>query len=73
MVVNSLAVKRRLDKLLMTMSLHRLDQTKYRNRGDAAGVERCERTLEFDRRRIREYCAVHDLELPRDVPFEGAE
>ena len=72
MVVNSLAVKRRLDKLLMTMSLHRLDQTKYRNRGDAAGVERCERALEFDRRRIREYCAVHDLELPHDVPPESA-
>ena len=65
--------KRRLDKLLMRMSLHRLDQTKYRNRGEAAGVERCEQALEFDRRCIREYCAEHDLELPRDVPFEGAE
>ncbi len=48
MVVNSLAVKRRLDKLLMTMSLHRLDQTKYRNRGDAAGVERCDGLLKLD-------------------------
>ena len=73
MAVNKQAAKRRLDRLLMNLHGHRRDLEAYRNRGDAAGVERCERALEFYRRHIREYCVEHDLELPHDVPDEGAE
>ena len=62
-----------LEDLLMTMSRHRSHLTAYRNKGDAAGVARCERLLKLDYSRIREHCAEHDLELPDDVPSEGVE
>lgn len=42
-------------------------------KGDAAGVERCKRELKIDHARIRAHCAKHGLELPHDVPPEGAE
>jgi hypothetical protein len=65
--------KLKLEDLLMTMSAHRNALAAYRNKGDAAGVERCERRLEFTCLRIRNHCAKNDLELPHDVPSAGAE
>ncbi len=73
MVDDMRAAKRELKDMLMLMSSHRNDLAAYLNRGDAFGVERCERVLKIDHTRIREYCAKHDLELPRDVPPAGAE
>ena len=73
MAVDKWAAKRRLDRLLMNLHGHQSDLEAYRKRGDAAWVERCERILKLDRRHIREYCAEHDLELPRDVPSEDEE
>jgi hypothetical protein len=57
------------------MGLHgpRRDLEAYRKKGDAFGVTRCERLLKANYSLIREYCARHDLELPGDVPSEGAE
>ena len=65
--------KRRLEDLLISMSETRSHLEAYRKKGDAAGVERCERALEFDYARIRKHCAKHNLELPHDVPSEDAE
>ncbi len=62
-----------LEELLMTMSRHRNALAAYRDKGNAAGVARCERALKIDHSRIREHCAEHDLELPHDVPSEGTE
>jgi len=45
----------------------------YREKGDAVGVARCETLVKTEERRIREHCADHGLELPHDVPSEGAE
>ena len=73
MAVDKRAAKRELKDMLMLMSSHRNDLAAYLNRGDAFGVERCERVLKIDHKRIREYCAKHGLELPHDVPDEGAE
>ncbi len=64
--------KRKLEEMLTAMSGHRSDLAAYRNKGDAFGVARCERLLEFDYARIREHCAEYDLELPHDVPPEDA-
>jgi hypothetical protein len=64
--------KWRLEDLLITMSRHRRHLTVYRNKGDAAGVARCERVLETEYSNIREHCAEYDLELPHDVPPEDA-
>ncbi len=64
--------KLKLDDLLMTLSGDRRYLKVCRNKGDAAGVKRCELSLEFDYARIRKHCAKHDLELPHNVPFEGA-
>ncbi len=65
--------ERKLESMLMLMSSHRNDLAAYLNRGDAFGVERCERVLKIDHKRIREYCAKHGLDVPHDVPDEGAE
>ncbi len=65
--------KRKLEDLLTVMGWHRSDLAAYRNKVGAARVARCERLLEFDYARIRKHCARHDLELPHDVPSEGAE
>ena len=65
--------KRKLENLLMAMSRYRNALAAYRNKGDAAGEERYERALEFTCLRIRAHCAKNDLELPHDVPSEGAE
>ena len=63
---------RHLEEMLMAMNNHRNDRTEYGDNGNAAGVERCDRALKYNYARIRSHCARHDLELPRDVPFEGA-
>ncbi len=67
------AAIRKLEDLLMAMSLHRRSLEAYRNKGDAAGVERCEWLLKYDYSLIRKHCIEHGLELPHDVPSEGAE
>jgi len=67
------AAKRRLEDLLMAMGRHRRDREAYRKKGDAAGEERCDRVLKINDSLIRSHCAKHDLELPHDVPPEGAE
>ena len=73
MVVNRKAVKRKLGDLLAYLHGHRSAREIYRKRGYAAGVERCERLLKLDYSRIRKHCAEYGLELPHDVPDEGAE
>ncbi len=63
---------RKLEDLLTAVSWHRTVREAYRNEGGTAGVERCELLLKLDYALIRSYCAEHDLELPHDVPSEGA-
>ena len=72
MAVDKRATKRELEEMLM--SRHRLvrDLEAYREKGDAAGVARCERLVKAEERRIREHCADHGLDLPRDVSPEDA-
>ena len=72
MAVDKRVAKRKLEDLLMEMSWHRRYLKEYRNRGDAIGVTRCELLLKFNYSDIRKHCAEHDLELPHDVPDEGA-
>ena len=62
--------KRELQEMLMYVHRHRRDLAAYHNKGDAAGVERCERALKIAHSLIRSHCAKHDLELPNDVPSE---
>jgi hypothetical protein len=64
--------ERKLEDLLMTMGRHRNALAAYRNKGNAAGVARCERALELSSLRIRTHCAKYGLELPHDMPDEGA-
>ena len=64
--------KRKLEEMLMVVSKLRRDLEEYRNKGDVSGVALCERWLKHNHSRIREHCAEHDLERPRDVPPEGA-
>ncbi len=64
--------KRKLEDLLTVMGWHRNDLAAYRNKGGATSVARVERLLEFDYARIRTHCGKHHLELPHDVPPEGA-
>ncbi len=73
MATDKRAAKRRLEELLMAMSSRRDDLAAYRNKGDAAGVARCERALKLNYSLIRAHCAKHDLKRPYDVPSEGAE
>ena len=73
MATDKRAAKRKLEELLMEMSRHRSAQETYRNEGDAAGVARCKQILKLDYAGIGKHCARHDLELPHDVPSEGAE
>ncbi len=68
-----LEAKRHLEEMLMAMNNHRNDRAAYSDSGNAAGEERCERALKYNYARIRSHCARHDLELPHDVPSEGAE
>ncbi len=65
--------ERGLQELLTMVGWHRNDQAAYRDKGDTAGVERCEWLLKLDYAHIREHCAEHGLELPHDVPDEGIE
>ncbi len=67
------AAKRKLKDLLTVMGWHRSDLAAYRNKGDAAGVARCKLALKLNYALIRSHCTEHDLELPHDVPSEGAE
>ena len=73
MADNKRVAERKLENLLMEMSRRRNALEAYRDKGDASGVERCERALEFNYLRIRKHCAKNDLELPHDVPSEGEE
>ncbi len=63
--------KGELEEKLMVVSKYRSYLEAYRNRGDTSGVARCERLLDLHYSRIREHCAEHGLELPRDVPPVG--
>ncbi len=62
---------RKLEELLMALGGDRRYLKAYRDKGDAAGVERCEQLLKAYHSRIREHCAEHDLDLPHDVPPEA--
>lgn len=70
MAVDKRAAKQKLEEMLMAMSGHRSDRAAYSDKGDASGVARCERALEFNYSRIRKHCTRNDLELPHDVPSE---
>ncbi len=72
MADDKLVAKRRLKERLMAMNSRQDDLVTYRNKGDAAGVTRCERALKLNYSLIRAHCAKHDLELPHDVPPEDA-
>jgi hypothetical protein len=65
--------KRKLEEMLMALRRHRNALAAYSDKGDTAGVARCERALEFNYSRIRKHCTRNDLELPRDVPSEDIE
>ncbi len=67
------APERMLEDMLMAMGRHWRDRAAYSDKGDFAGVARFEHLLNFDYSRIRAQCVEHDLELPHDVPSEGAE
>ncbi len=73
MADDKLVAKRKLEEMLMVVSRYRSYLEAYRNRGDTSGVTRCERLLDLHYSRIREHCAEHNLELPHNVPSEGAE
>ncbi len=73
MATDKRVAERKLEELLTVMSWHQSDLAAYRNKVDASTVTRCERLLKLDYARIRTHCAEHDLELPHDVPSEGAE
>ncbi len=70
MAVDKRRAKRELDDLLMMLHVHRRDLEAYRDEGDAAGVERCERALKLGYSRIRKHCTEHGLDLPNDIPAE---
>ena len=72
MAVDKRVAERHLEQMLMAMNNHRNSRAAYSDNRDALGVARCERLLKFNYSRIRKHCARHDLELPRDVPSEGA-
>ncbi len=63
--------KLKLDDLLMTLSGDRRYLKVCRNKGDAAGVARCERVLELNYSFIRAHCAKHHLKRPYDVPSKA--
>jgi hypothetical protein len=65
--------KRRLEELLMTRHSHLRDLEAYRKKCDAAGEAQRKQIVKLDELLIREYCAEHGLDLPRDVLREGAE
>jgi hypothetical protein len=71
--VNGRVVERELAEMLMAMRKHRKDLAAYSDHGDAFGVARCERLLKCNYSRIRNHCAMHGLDIPHDVPPEGAE
>ncbi len=73
MAADKQAVKRHFKEMLMAMRRHRNDLAAYSDKEDAFGVARCKRVLKLNYSRIREHCVKHGLELPRDVPSEGAE
>ena len=73
MAIDKRAAERMLEELLMTLSGDRRYLKVCRNKGDAAGVARYKRILKLDYALIQSHCAEHDLELPHDVPSEGAE
>ncbi len=72
MAVDKLAAKQELEGMLIKRHWLVRDLEAYREKGDAAGVARCERALKINYSLIRSHCAKHDLELPHDVPPESA-
>ena len=72
MAVDKRRAKQELDDLLMMLHVYRRDLEAYRDEGDAAEVERCERVLKLAHSRIRKHCAEHGLDLPHDVPSEDS-
>ena len=73
MAIDKRKAKQKLAEFVVTMEGHRNNQGEYSRRGDAAGVEKCRSLLKLDHRHIREHCAEHDLDVPPDLPDEGAE
>jgi hypothetical protein len=71
--VDGRVVERKLAEMLMAMRGHRKDLAAYSDKEDAFGVARCERLVKCNYARIRNHCAKHDLDPPRDVPPEHAE
>ena len=67
------AAKQELEGMLIKRHWLVRDLEAYREKGDAAGVARCEPLVKAQERRIREHCAEHNLELPHDVRPEGGE
>jgi len=65
--------ERKLEDMLTVMGGYRRSLAAYLSIGNFSEVERCEQLLKAYYTRIRSHCARHDLELPHDVPSEGAE
>jgi hypothetical protein len=72
MATDKRVAKQKLGEMLIHLHGHRNDLAACSDKHDAFGVKRCVRLLKIDHSRIREHCAEHDLELPRDMPSEGA-
>ncbi len=73
MAVDKRVAQRKLDEMLKGLYGPRRALALCRDKGDAFGEARCERLLKANYSLIRKHCARHDLELPHDVPSEGAE
>ena len=73
MAVDKRAAKRTLDELMMNVSRHRGYLEAYRKSRIAPAVAQSERILRYDYQHVREHCAEHGLDVPPDVPDEGAE
>jgi len=65
--------ERKLEDMLTVMGGYRRSLAAYLSIGEFSDVERCEQLLKAYYSRIRVHYAEHDLELPHDVPSEGAE
>ncbi len=72
MAFDKRAAERELEGMLIKRHWLVRDLEAYREKGDAVGVARYEPLVKAQERRIREHCAEHGLELPHDVPSEGA-
>ncbi len=75
MAFDKQAAERELKEMLGMLYKPRSALDLFRKQGDrdTDRVKRCERLLKASYSRIREFCAKHNMELPPDVPEEGAE